>query len=80
MRHCRKFGREVVFGREVDFGVAEPKFGRVHLLPKIPKRLHSVPGRSVFCNAGFYTENISAFFRLAPEIYCGKSYVIHQGY
>ena len=37
------------------------KLGRFHLLPKIHKRLHSVPGRPVITNCGFYTENISQF-------------------
>ena len=50
------------------FDVEEPKFGRFSLLPKIHKRLHSVPGRPVISNSGFYTENISAFldFHLKP--------------
>ena len=43
------------------FDVEEPKFGRFYLLPKIHKRLHTVPGRPAISNSGFYTENISAF-------------------
>lgn len=37
------------------------KLGRFYLLPKIHKRLYSVPGRPVISNSSFYTENISAF-------------------
>ena len=43
------------------FDVEEPKFGRFYLLPKIHKKLKSVPGWLVISNSGFYTENISAF-------------------
>ena len=43
------------------FLVKDPKFARFHLLPKIHKRLHNVPGRPVISNCGFYTENISSF-------------------
>ena len=41
--------------------VKDPKFIRFHLLPKIHKRLHNVPGRPIISNCGFYTENISSF-------------------
>ena len=59
------------------FDVEEPKFGRFYLLPKIHKRLHSVPGRPVISNSGFYTENISAFldFHLKPIAAKVKSYI-----
>ena len=41
------------------FEVKELKFVRFYLIPKIHKRLCSVPGRLVIFNSGFYTENIS---------------------
>ena len=40
------------------FAVEVPKFVTFYLLPKIHKRLHNVPGRSVIPNCGFYAENI----------------------
>ena len=43
------------------FMVSNPKLGRFYLLPKIHKRLNSVPGRPVISNSGCFTENISAF-------------------
>ena len=43
------------------FLVNNPKLGRFYLLPKIHKRLNSVPGRPVVSNSGFFTENISEF-------------------
>ena len=43
------------------FIVKDPKFARFYLFPKIHKRLHDVPGRSVISNCGYYTENISSF-------------------
>ena len=48
--------------------VNRPKLGRFYLLPKIHKRLESVPGRPVISNNGYSTENISAFldFHLQP--------------
>ena len=59
------------------FDVEEPKFGRFYLLPKIHKRLHSVPGWLVTSNSDFYSENISAFldFHLKPIAGKFKSYV-----
>ena len=59
------------------FVVDNPKLGRFYLLPKIHKRLKSVPGRPVISNSGYYTENISAFLDhhlqpLAKEV---KSYI-----
>ena len=55
----------------------EPKFGRFYLLPKIHKRLHSVPGRPVISNSGFYAENISVFldFPLEPIAAKVKLYI-----
>ena len=46
----------------------DPKFARFHLLPKIHKRLHDVPGCPVISHCGYYTENISSFsdFHLQP--------------
>ena len=50
------------------FEVKDPKFARFYLLPKIHKRLNTVPGRPVISNCSYYTENISAFldFHLQP--------------
>ena len=47
------------------------------MLPKIHKRLYSVPGRPVISNSGYYTENISAFldFHLQPVAKEVKSYI-----
>ena len=55
----------------------EPKIGRFYLWSKRHKRLHSVPGRFVISNSGFYTENISAFldFHLRPIMAKVKSYI-----
>ena len=59
------------------FLVKNPKLGRFYLLPKIHKRLQSVPGRPVISNSSFYTENISAFldFHLQPLSKKVKSFV-----
>ena len=59
------------------FLINNPKLGRFYLLPKIHKRLHSVPGRPVISNSSFYTENISSFldFRLKPLVKQVKSFV-----
>ena len=59
------------------FSVSNPKLGRFHLLPKIHKRLHAVPGRPAISNSGFYTENISSFieYHLKPLAQNVKSYV-----
>ena len=59
------------------FLVNNPKLGRFHLLPKIHKKLHNVPGRPVISNSGYYTENMSAFLKyhlkqIAQKI---KSYI-----
>ena len=50
------------------FMVKDLKFARFYLLPKIHKRLHDVPGRTVISDCGYYTENISSFldFHLQP--------------
>ena len=59
------------------FFVENPRIGRFYLLPKIHKRLFSVPGRPVISNCGFYTENISAFvdYHLQPLARKVKSYI-----
>ena len=41
--------------------VNNPRLGRFYLLPKIHKRLSSVPSTPVISNCGFFTENISAY-------------------
>ena len=43
------------------FFINKPKRGRFYLLPKIHKRLHNVPGRTVISNSRFFTQDISAF-------------------
>ena len=57
--------------------VNNPKLGRFYLLPKIHKRLNSVPGRPVISNSGFYTENISEFsdYYLQPLAKSVRSYI-----
>ena len=57
--------------------VEEPKFVRFYLLPKIHKRLHSVPGRPVIPHSRFYKKNISAFsdLHLKPTAAKVKSYI-----
>ena len=44
-----------------DVKLLDPKFARFCLLPKIHKRLHDVPDRTVISNCSFCTENISSF-------------------
>ena len=57
--------------------VDNPRLGRFYLLPKIHKRLNSVPGRPVISNRGFFTENISAFLdhHLEPLAKKVRSYI-----
>jgi len=57
--------------------VNNPRLGRFYLLPKIHKRLHSVPGRPVISNCGYLTERISSFldFHLQPISKTVKSYI-----
>ena len=49
---------------------------------KQPNRLHSVPGRPVISNSGFYTENISAFldFHIKSIASKVKSYIKHNNF
>ena len=64
------------------FFINKPKQGRVYLLPKIHKRLHNVPGRPVFSNSGFFTENISGFleYHLKPLSQKFKSFIKDTDY
>ena len=57
--------------------IKDNKFARFYHLPKIHKRLHVVPSRSVTSNCGFYTENISLFldYFLQPLAQRFKSYI-----
>ena len=57
--------------------VNDPRLGRFYLLPKIHKRLNSVPGRPVISNCGYLTENISSFldFHLQPLAKKIKSFI-----
>ena len=57
--------------------VNNPKLGRFYLLPKIHKRLNSVPGRPVISNSGFHTEKFSEFldFHLQPLAKSVHSYI-----
>ena len=57
--------------------VNNPRLGRFYLLPKIHKRLFSVPGRPVISNCGYSTENLSSFldFHLQPLSTKVKSYI-----
>ena len=59
------------------FLMNNPKLGRFYLLPKIHKRLHNVPVRSVISNSSYFTENISSFldFHLKPLAQNVKSYI-----
>ena len=57
--------------------VNNPRLGRFYLLPKIHKRLHSVPGRPVISNCSYATEKITEFldFHLQPLSQQVKSYL-----
>ena len=57
--------------------VNDPRLGRFYFLPKIHKRLNSVPGRPVISNCGYLTENISSFldFHLQPLAKKVKSFI-----
>ena len=59
------------------FFVDKPRVGRFYLLPKIHKRLSSVPGRPVISNSSYFTENISSFldFHLKPLSQKVKSFI-----
>ena len=58
------------------FLVNNPKLGRFYSLPKIHKRLHNVPVRSIITNSSYFTENSSSFldFHLKPLAQKLKSY------
>ena len=43
------------------FLVNNPKLGRFHLLPKIHKRLHNIPGRPFISNSGYCTKICQVF-------------------
>ena len=56
------------------FAVEDPKFAMFYLLPKIHKRVHNAPGRSVISNCGFYIHWQYIFaFRLPFGITCPES-------
>ena len=57
--------------------VNDPRLGRFYLLPKIQKRLFSVPGRPVISNCAYITKNIFSFldFYLQPLTTKVKSYI-----
>ena len=57
--------------------VEDPKLCRLYLLPKVQKRMHSVPGRPIISNSGYITENISSFldYHLQPLAKSVKSYL-----
>lgn len=43
-----------------NFLINQPKLGRFYLLPKIQKRLHNIPGRTVISKNGIFTKKVSA--------------------
>ena len=55
--------------------------GKIHLLPKIHKRLYNVPRRPVISNCGNPTEKVSEFLEhlLQPVMKSRKSYVKDTG-
>ena len=55
--------------------------GKLYLLPKIHKRLESVPGRSVISNCGTSTEKVSEFLdgQLKPVMQSSWSYIKDPG-
>jgi len=65
-------------GKTLDYlMVNDPRLGKFYLLPKIHKRLFSVPGRPVISNCGYLTERISSFldFHLQPLAKKVKSFI-----
>ena len=55
------------------FMVNNPKLGRFYLLPKIHKRLSSVPGRPVISNSGCFTEKFQHFWTIISSLWLKKS-------
>ena len=55
--------------------------GKLHLLPKILKRLENVPGRPVISNCGTPTEKVSEFldYHLKLVMQSGRSYIKDSG-
>ena len=55
--------------------------GKMHLLPKIHKRLSNISGRPVISNCGTPTKSISEFldFQLKPVMQSSKSYIKDTG-
>ena len=55
--------------------------GKMHLLPKIHKRLSNISGRPVISNCGTPTESISEFldFQLKPVMQSSKSHIKDTG-
>ena len=55
----------------------DPKFTKFYLLPKIHKRLHSVPRRPVISNSGYDTKSMSSFLdhHLQPLAQALKTYI-----
>ena len=64
----------------IDFKKAT-NLGKLYLLPKIHKRLESVPGRPVICNCGTSTEKVSEFLdsQLKPVMQSSWSYIKDSG-
>ena len=62
------------------FMMKDPKLARFQTLPKIHKRLHNLPVRPVISNCGYYTENISSFFRLSFAKFGPGSKILHERY
>ena len=64
----------------IDFKKAT-NLGKLYLLPKIHKRLESVPGRPVISNCGTSTEKVSEFLdsQLKPVMQSSWSYIKDSG-
>ena len=80
VRHClaKVKLRGDICNETIDYFFAnKPRVGRFYLLPKIHKRLFSVPGRPVISNSTYFTENVSSFldFHLKPLCQKVKSFI-----